>query len=130
MREVRFASWGGFGDLVFKGRLSPSSFQDKKQWRVTAMPVVSGYPRHQSQGEGEHVMSLEMKFSNKYCDITKTVRSLDDMANNQIPRALVIGSKVYGHFLIRSRTNTGMKTTPNGAITSMIYQCEIVRVEA
>ncbi|MBE8578635.1 phage tail protein [Vibrio sp. OPT18] len=130
MNEMQYAQWGGFGDLVFKGRLTPASFQDTKQWRVTAMRVVDGYPRHQSQGEDEHTMSIEMKFSNKFCDITQSTKALDDMADNQIPRTLVIGPKVYGQFLIRRRVETGAKTTRNGVITSLTYQCELVEVRA
>lgn len=128
-QEIQYSQWGGFGELIFQGRLSPSAVSDRRQWRVTAMQLANGYPRHQSQGENERVMSLEMKFSNKFTDITKTTRALDDMAEAQVPRSLIIGGKVYGQYVIRSRSQTGMKTTPQGSVLSVIYQCEIVRVE-
>ncbi|MEF1157996.1 hypothetical protein QTO08_01520 [Vibrio parahaemolyticus] len=103
-QEAQYAAWGGFGDLTFKGRLSPSQFQDRRTWRVTAQQVVNGYPRHQAQGENERTCSLTMQFSNKFCDIK-------------------------GKFTIRSRTLTGMKTTPSGSVVSMTYQCELVEVK-
>ncbi|MCR9866629.1 phage tail protein [Vibrio parahaemolyticus] len=128
-QEAQYAAWGGFGDLSFKGRLSPSQFQDRRTWRVTAQQVVNGYPRHQAQGESERTCSLTMQFSNKFCDITKSVKALDAMAENQVPRAVVIGDDIKGKFTIRSRTLTGMKTTPSGSVVSMTYQCELVEVK-
>lgn len=127
--EIKFSQWGGFGDVVFQNRVSPSSVSSRKSWRVTPMQLANGYPRHQGQGENEHAMTLEMRFSNKFVDIAEMTRALEDMAAAQTPRALVIGGKVYGMFTIRSINETGLKTTPQGSILALTYQCEIVRVE-
>ncbi|MCE7729633.1 phage tail protein [Vibrio campbellii] len=127
-QQAQYASWGGFGDLVFKGRLTPSQFQDTRQWRLTPQELVHGYPRHQAQGESERVISIEMMFSNKFCDLTKSARALDDIAEKQTPQMLVVGSIVYGQYSIRSRKQVGTKTTPEGSITSMTYQIELVEV--
>lgn len=126
--QAKYASWGGFGDLVFKGRMTPSQFQDSRQWRLSPQELVHGYPRHQAQGEGERVIAMEMMFSNKFCDLTKSAKALDDIAESQVPQMLVVGSKVYGSYSIRSRKQVGTKTTPEGAILSMTYQLELVEV--
>ncbi|WP_219079374.1 hypothetical protein [Vibrio parahaemolyticus] len=52
-QEAQYAAGVVLVILTFKGRLSPSQFQDRRTWRVTAQQVVNGYPRHQAQGESE-----------------------------------------------------------------------------
>lgn len=125
---TQYSNWGGFGELVFKGRLTPKSLQNTKQWRVNASQVVNGYPFHQLQGEDEHTISIEMQLHNEFCDLTTCMRQLEEQADNQVPKGLVVGNKSYGQCLIKRMAQTGMKTKPNGAIISVTYQCDLVEV--
>ncbi len=124
----RFANWGGWGDLVFQGRLTPKSVQSTRQWRVTSSDVVRGYPFHQQQGEGEHALSIEIQLHNNFCDLTTCSNQLEALAEGEVPRGLVIGDKSYGLCAIKRLAQTGMKTKPNGAVISINYQMDMVEV--
>ncbi|EOW2077598.1 phage tail protein [Vibrio mimicus] len=125
---TKFSNWGGFGNLVFKGRLTPKSLQSTKQWRVNASQVANGYPFHHLQGEDEHSLSVEMQLHNEFCDLATCTRQLEELAGNQVPRGLVVGNKSYGQCLIKRVTQTGMKTKQNGTLISVTYQCDLVEV--
>lgn len=126
--NVNYSQWGGFGDLVFKGRFSPNKISDSRSFRVQKQAVINGYPMHQNMGEDEHTASLEMTFNNHFVDIAKMVKELEQMAENGLPRALVVGSVVHGQFSIRKLARTNMQTLPSGLIISVDYQIELVEV--
>lgn len=125
---TQFSNWGGLGSLVFKGRLTPKSMQSTRQWRVSPSQVIYGYPFHQSQGEDEHTISVDMQLHNEFCDLTTCTRQLEALAENQVPHGLVVGNKAYGTCLIKRIAQTGMKTRPNGSLISIMYQVELVEV--
>lgn len=128
--DSQYSDWGGFGDLVFKGRLTPKSMQSSRAWRVNASQVINGYPFHQIQGEDEHTVSIEMQFHNQFCDLTKSSNQLEVLAESEQPRALVIGDKSYGLCIVKRLAETGMKTMPNGTIISITYQVDAVEVRS
>ncbi|MBD1572496.1 MULTISPECIES: phage tail protein [Vibrio] len=126
--NVNYSQWGGFGDLVFKGRFTPNKVSDSRSFKLQKQDVINGYPMHQNMGEDEHTASLEMTFNNRFVDITKTIKDLEQMAENGLPRALVIGSTVHGHFGIRKLNRTNIQTLPSGLVIGVDYQVDLVEV--
>ncbi len=129
-QTANYAQWGGFGDLVFKGRFTPNKISDTKSFKIQKQEVINGYPMHQNMGEDEHTASLELTFNNHFVDITKMTKQLEQMGENGVPRALVVGSIVHGKFSIRKISRTNVQTLPSGVITSVDYQLDIVEVRA
>lgn len=126
--NVNYSQWGGFGDLVFKGRFTPNKVSDSRSFKLQKQDVINGYPMHQNMGEDEHVASLEMTFNNRFVDITKSIKDLEQMAENGLPRALVIGSTVHGQFGIRKLSRTNVQTLPSGLVIAVDYQVDLVEV--
>ncbi len=129
-QTANYAQWGGFGDLVFKGRFTPNKISDTKSFKIQKQELINGYPMHQNMGEDEHTASLELTFNNRFVDITKMTKQLEQMGENGVPRALVIGSTVHGQFSIRKISRTNTQTLQSGAVTSVDYQLDIVEVRA
>ncbi|EKO3494044.1 phage tail protein [Vibrio fluvialis] len=129
-QSANYAQWGGFGDLVFKGRFTPNKISDSRTFKINKQELVNGYPMHQNMGEDEHTASLELTFNNHFVDITKMTKQLEQMGENGVPRALVVGSTVHGQFSIRKISRTNIQTLQSGVVTSVDYQLDIVEVRA
>lgn len=126
--NVNYSQWGGFGDLVFKGRFTPNKISDSRSFKLQKQDVINGYPMHQNMGEDEHTASLEMTFNNRFVDITTMTKELEQMAQNGLPRALVIGSIVHGKFSIRKLSRSNVQTLPSGLVIGVDYQVDLVEV--
>ncbi len=129
-QTANYTQWGGFGDLVFKGRFTPNKISDTRTFKIQKQELINGYPLHQNMGEDEHTSSLELTFNNHFVDITKMTKQLEAMGENGVPRALVVGDVVHGQFSIRKITRTNIETLPSGTVTSVDYQLDIVEVRA
>ncbi|WP_172379780.1 phage tail protein [Vibrio sp. Vb339] len=129
-QTTNYSQWGGFGDLVFKGRFTPNKISDSRTFKINKQDLINGYPAHQNMGEDEHTASLELIFNNYFVDITKMTKQLELMGENGVPRALVVGSVVHGQFCIRKINRTHIETLPSGVITSVNYQIDLVEVRA
>ncbi|RYU41889.1 hypothetical protein ERW49_18545 [Aliivibrio finisterrensis] len=128
MTKSSYTQWGAFGDVSFKGRFTPTSFNRVRKFSLKAQEVVNGYPMHQFFGEKEQTASLTMELNNAFVDITKATKTLERMATNGTTRTLVIGTKIYGNFGITSISESKVETTPSGTITSIEYKIDIVEV--
>ncbi len=118
---IKYARWGALGDFAFQKVTSPSSVQSSRKWTLTPQPLISGYPALQFFGEGEHVMTLSLTLDNRFVDIAKSERVLNDMANSGVARMLVIGNVPEGRFAITSIDKKDYTTTPEGHVISANY---------
>ncbi|MCY1697158.1 phage tail protein [Lelliottia sp. SL45] len=124
----KHTQWGAFGDVVFQTHNAPGQLSDTRRWTWQAQKVINGYPAHQAGGEDERSISLDITLHNRFTNITDGYQTLLSMAQNQVPRALVIGSDTRGRFALKEIRETLTDTTPEGVIVSVRYSLQLVEV--
>lgn len=127
-RQVSHAQWGAFGPVLFQSFFVPKDFQDNRRWRVQAQQLIQGYPSHQLMGEEERTIRMTIDLHNRFTDLTKAHVELTDMAEQQIPRGLVLGTDTLGMFIIREMPRTITETTASGIIVATSYQLTLVEI--
>ncbi|MNH44931.1 Phage P2 GpU [compost metagenome] len=71
---------------------------------------------------------MTIDLHNEFTDLTKAHVDLTDMAEQQIPRGLVVGTETLGMFVIREMPRTITETTASGIIVAMSYQLTLVEI--
>lgn len=128
MSRPKHSQWGALGDIIFQAHHSPNQVTDSRRWNWQPQKLINGYPAHQAGGEDERSISLEITLSNRFTNIADSYQSLLSMAQNQVPRALVIGSDARGFFVIKDIRETLTDTTQEGAITAVKYSLTLIEV--
>lgn len=124
----KHAQWGAFGDVSFQTHTAPGQVTDNRQFRWQKQQLVNGYPTHQAGGEDERSMQLEIILHNRFVNISDMYQKLLSMSQNQVPRALVIGSASLGQFAIRSLRTVLTDTSPQGVVISARYSLQLIEV--
>lgn len=126
--EVKYTDWGAYGDIPFRGRVTPSSVDDTRNYRLSAQQLINGYPAHQFQGEDERQLSIEISLHNRYVDLSVAAQKINEMAASGSPRTLMIGRTIYGSFVIKSCRKRITETKPDGTVVEMSWSLSLVEV--
>ncbi len=124
----KHAQWGAYGDITFKGLFTPTQYSDSRKFSVQAQKLANGYPSHQFFGEDERTFSLTLYAHNAFADLTKVTQTLDDMAENGLYRALVIGNQVKGTFVIKTMGGRNELTLSEGQLIAFEQTLTLVEV--
>lgn len=126
--KPRHSQWGALGDVTFQTHTAPGSVSDNRSWNWQPQKLINGYPAHQAGGENERSMQLEITLHNRFSNISDMYQKLLTMAQNQIPRALVIGSDARGKFALKGIRETLTSTTPEGVLIEVRYSLQLIEV--
>jgi phage protein U len=124
----KHAQWGALGDVVFQSHNSPGRVSDNRQWSWQQQKLINGYPAHQAGGEAERTIQLDITLHNRFANIADMYQRLLSMAQNQVPRALVIGSQSKGMFVVKSIRETLTDTSPEGVTVAVRYDLQLTEV--
>lgn len=111
---------GSFGKVVFEvSEKAIRTFTDLNRSTRAVFAtheVINGPPRLQHTGRELSEVGFKIRFHHRFCDPVQEIKDLRTILETGDSRPLVIGSDVWGHFVLEDLAESYLEVAGNGVV--------------